>query len=102
MFGKVDLVLRTPVKSGENILAQVTVTGAKPGGSVTVALEQTRGVAPLYGPAVVVVTADATGKANADFKVALQGPASAVLLASAYDSFGPHYEPDAEIVQVTE
>lgn len=100
MYGKVDLVVETPVERDQPFRATVKVTQAQPGGDVTIVLEQKRGAEPFMTRLTTIAVADDTGTAFAEFQPRLAGPAWASLLARAYDSFGPHFEPDVEAVEV--
>ncbi len=95
------IILVGPVYAGQPKSVVVQVNGAPQGGEVEVTLSQTQGKQPLWGPQILKGTADTTGVALVMFELRFAGPIPlACIKATARDTLGTYYTPDAKTFQV--
>jgi hypothetical protein len=97
----VELVVPSSVKRGIPFIATVDVRSGEPGRSVTIMLEQKRGVGVFWPPQSAVTLSDEGGMASASFTLMLEGPTTAVLIATAYDRVGTYFNPDGAALAVS-
>jgi hypothetical protein len=96
-----DIFLSEPVHANQLEKTIVTIDGAPGSKEVVVKLAQIQGKKPFWGPETKKVTTDATGSGFATFDVRFEGPTpSATLQATATDSAGTSYSPDAHSIEV--
>jgi hypothetical protein len=100
MAGTVTLKMLPTVPRDRTFQASVTVQGASPGADVTVTIEQKRGAEPFLSPESKLAVVGPEGQALVVFDLKLVGPATVVLVATASDSAGSYYRPDAESIEV--
>jgi hypothetical protein len=96
----VELMTPASVKRDAPFVVTVDVRSCRPGQSITVTVEQRRGAEPFWPPQSVATLAGESGVASASFTLALKGPATAVLLATAYDRVGTYFNPDGAAIGV--
>lgn len=102
MIGTLSLSLPQAVVSGSQFDCAVLIDGASPRTTVTVTLDETHGVAPLYagGRAQVEVGSNGAGAAVIQ-AIALRGPVvQAILVASATSAAGDVFAPAVAGIRV--
>ncbi|WP_224240904.1 hypothetical protein [Hyalangium gracile] len=100
-MGTLQIFLSEPIHTGQAESAAVKVEGATPGGQVDVTLTQVQGKQPFWGPQTLKGTVDTTGVAFVTFQMTFAGPSPmACLKATARDTTGTYYEPDAHSFEV--
>jgi hypothetical protein len=96
-----QIILSLPIYTGHPESADVMVIGAPQGGEVEVTLSQTEGQQPFWGPQTLKGTADTTGIALITFALRFAGPSPTVCIkATARDTIGTYYEPNAHTFEV--